>query len=170
MRHELKTWPEPFDKVIWGRKRHEVRKYDRDFKVGDILYLREWSPDRQASRGDGYSGYYCLALVTAITMPGEWGLPPDVCVMSIDVQEVHAPGFRNNPPHDLTPKVKGIEKCRSDRREMAKRLYTTYHWAHGVPSGPNSWKEWEQTDDWEQGYWIQVAIMANRVFSFDGEY
>ena len=42
--HELKTWPEFFKRVINCDKDFEIRKDDRDFRVGDILWLREWDP------------------------------------------------------------------------------------------------------------------------------
>jgi hypothetical protein len=42
--HELKTWPEFFEQTRNGRKRFELRRHDRDFKVGDELLLKEWDP------------------------------------------------------------------------------------------------------------------------------
>lgn len=36
--HELKTLPEYFELVRKGIKNFEVRKNDRDFKVGDMLF------------------------------------------------------------------------------------------------------------------------------------
>ena len=40
--HELKTLPEYFELVRTEVKNFEVRKNDRDFKVGDLLILKEW--------------------------------------------------------------------------------------------------------------------------------
>jgi hypothetical protein len=59
MLHELKTWPEHFSEIVAGRKNFELRRNDRDFKVGDELLLREYwyqycNPD--GSSKEGYSG------------------------------------------------------------------------------------------------------------------
>jgi ASC-1-like (ASCH) protein len=37
VKHDLKTWPEYFEKVLSGEKRFEIRKNDRHFKEGDTL-------------------------------------------------------------------------------------------------------------------------------------
>lgn len=42
--HELKTWPEFFTPIIEGRKPFEYRLNDRDFRRGDVLWLREYVP------------------------------------------------------------------------------------------------------------------------------
>lgn len=76
--HELKTWPGPFAAILAGTKRHEVRKADRNFHVGDVLHLREWQPNRER-----YTGREQRVTVTHLTAGGEWGLPHDVCVMSV---------------------------------------------------------------------------------------
>ncbi|EOB3407703.1 ASCH/PUA domain-containing protein [Enterococcus hirae] len=58
--HELKILPEYFEAVTSGRKRFEIRKNDRDYKVGDLLYLREWN-------GENFTGDSYKAEVTYIT-------------------------------------------------------------------------------------------------------
>lgn len=45
LEHELKTLPEYFKAVVENKKTFEVRKNDRNFKVGDILILKEWTPE-----------------------------------------------------------------------------------------------------------------------------
>jgi len=39
--HELKTDSEPFQASQWGWKSYEIRRNDRDFKMGDHIALRE---------------------------------------------------------------------------------------------------------------------------------
>ncbi len=78
MIHELKTWHEPFQAIASGKKRHEIRKTDRSFNIGDTLLLREWDPEARE-----YTGSHQVVEVTHITRGGEWGLPADICVMSI---------------------------------------------------------------------------------------
>lgn len=60
VQHELKTWPEFFEPVFSGVKTFEIRKNDRDFRVGDELWLREWD------LGTGYSGRECWRIVTYV--------------------------------------------------------------------------------------------------------
>lgn len=42
MIHALKTLPEYFEAVWENKKTFELRKNDRDFKVGDYLAFNEW--------------------------------------------------------------------------------------------------------------------------------
>lgn len=87
MQHELKTWPEPFRAILAGHKRHEVRKNDRNFAVGDNLALKEFDPHKIAGPGEigMYTGRVIFARVDYISFPGTFGLPDDLCVMSITV-------------------------------------------------------------------------------------
>lgn len=78
-RHELKLDPVQFAAVVDGTKRHEVRDTtDRTFAVGDLLVLREF--DRAAQC---YTGNTHLRVVSNITAGGSYGLPKNLCVMSI---------------------------------------------------------------------------------------
>ena len=51
MIHELKTIQPYFDDVVNGVKTFEVRKHDRDFKVGDELILREYNLESNTYSG-----------------------------------------------------------------------------------------------------------------------
>lgn len=83
--HELKTWPAPFQAVLDGIKRHEIRVDDRGFAVGDELTLKEWAP----SPVGHYTGREIDVRVIYITHGGQWGLPANVCVMSIEPNDWH---------------------------------------------------------------------------------
>lgn len=45
--HDLKIFPRYFEEVVNGSKRFEIRKNDRDFKVGDEVLLREYNPEKR---------------------------------------------------------------------------------------------------------------------------
>jgi hypothetical protein len=62
MTHVLKTWPEYFDPVSKGLKTFEIRKNDRDYKVGDVLILKEYNAD-----ADEYSGRIEIRRITYLT-------------------------------------------------------------------------------------------------------
>ncbi len=49
--HVLKCWPEPFEAVLSGRKKAEIRHDDRGFEVGDLLCLQEWDPGTMTYTG-----------------------------------------------------------------------------------------------------------------------
>jgi hypothetical protein len=77
--HYLKSWPSEFRRVFRGAKRHEVRRFDRDFQVNDHIVLQEWDPETGQ-----YTGRADINLrITDITMPGEFGLPADIGVLSV---------------------------------------------------------------------------------------
>jgi hypothetical protein len=75
--HELKVWPRQYGAIASGEKTHEVRRFDRDFRVGDTLLLCEYAPQR----GE-FTGRRARVRVTHITLPGTFGLPRDLGVMS----------------------------------------------------------------------------------------
>jgi hypothetical protein len=87
--HELKVWPEFWDALASGEKTFELRKDDRGFRAGDVLYLREWNP-----RSETYSGREMRRLVSYI-ISGQWGLEKDVVCMALA-----APSAGNALPAD----------------------------------------------------------------------
>lgn len=89
--HHLKTWPAPFQAVLAGHKTHEVRKDDRGFEVGDVLYLVEYDPSPKPYP-HGYearasTGRELRVLVTYISR-GVHGLPENMIVMSVRPEPV----------------------------------------------------------------------------------
>ena len=65
MKHDLKILPKYFDAVKSNIKPFEVRKKDRDFNVGDMLYLREYDPECNGGRGE-CTGRYTIKYITYI--------------------------------------------------------------------------------------------------------
>lgn len=76
--HDLKIWPEYFEKVYMGKKNFEIRENDRDFKEGDILRLREWD-----IRTSEYTGRTCVRYVKYIMYGGLFGIKDGYCVMGL---------------------------------------------------------------------------------------
>lgn len=77
MIHALKTLPKYFEAVCMGIKKFELRKNDRNFKVGDYLALNEWD-------GNNYTGRSQLVIVTYIVKPDMFMDCPDgYVIMSI---------------------------------------------------------------------------------------
>ena len=77
--HELKIWPKQYDAIADGRKTFELRKDDRGFAVGDVLYLRDYYPDIAK-----YSGRWIRVVVTYILKDFQ-GLQEGYVVMGIKI-------------------------------------------------------------------------------------
>lgn len=78
MKHELKTWPRCFKALADETKTFDVRKNDRGFEEGDVLYLKEWDHHTEQ-----YTGRQVKARVTYILPGGEFGIEHGYCVLGI---------------------------------------------------------------------------------------
>ena len=75
--HELKILPRWFEDVQSGRKNFEIRRNDRDFKIGDYLLLKEWE------RGK-YTGREITRKIQYIYLgDGTYGLSDDYCILGL---------------------------------------------------------------------------------------
>ncbi|MEI2358383.1 DUF3850 domain-containing protein [Mesobacillus zeae] len=76
MKHELKLEKDHFGSVLAGLKTFDVRYYDRNYQVGDILVLKEWDLFSESFTGrevekkityitncDQKDGYVVMAIV-----------------------------------------------------------------------------------------------------------
>ncbi len=61
-KHICKSWPAYFQAIKRGDKTHDLRKMDRDFKVGDTILLQEYDPFTGK-----YTGQECTVEITYIT-------------------------------------------------------------------------------------------------------
>jgi hypothetical protein len=78
-RHKLKTDPHLFSKVRAGFKTAEIRKDDRNFRVGDILILYPF--DRE--KGERTSPDFCCREITHKVSGGQYGIEPGYCLLSM---------------------------------------------------------------------------------------
>jgi hypothetical protein len=85
IQHELKSWPEFFEPTRLGMKTHDLRRSDeRDYRVGDLLILKEFDPKTNL-----YTGRQLKAEVTYITSAdfpcalSKNALDPHYCILSI---------------------------------------------------------------------------------------
>lgn len=76
--HPLKTWPEYFE-VVGKTKTFEVRINDRNFKVGDVLWLQEYKPETKE-----YTGRDKKFTITYVLEGGQFGIEKGYCVMGLD--------------------------------------------------------------------------------------
>lgn len=77
MVHELKILPKYFKDVATSRKNFELRYNDRNFKVGDILLLKEYE-------NGTYTGREVKRKVKYILYgDGTLGLSKDYCILAL---------------------------------------------------------------------------------------
>ena len=94
MRHELKTDPGIFTAVAKGSKTFELRKNDRDFKVGDELLLKQtrYSAEEMNKAYQGkpleYTGAFWTVKVRYILHGPALGLKKGWCIMSVKEMSV----------------------------------------------------------------------------------
>ncbi len=75
--HELKILPQWFEDVVKGKKNFEIRKNDRDFKVGDKLLLKEYTYGRFTGRE------VTKRVMYVYHGDGTYGLSPDYCILGL---------------------------------------------------------------------------------------
>lgn len=80
MVHVLKCWPEYFEPTWKGDKAFDIRRADRDFRVGDTVDLREWNPDLGTYTGRGVAGIR----ITYILRGPAFGLKPGWVILSLE--------------------------------------------------------------------------------------
>ena len=87
--HFVKSHPDYFLNILNGVCFHELRKNDRDYKVGDAMVLMEWNPIDEE-----YSGRELLVDITDKTdlhnvcAVSTVALHPDYCILSIKIRKI----------------------------------------------------------------------------------
>jgi len=91
--HEVKSWPQYFQPVLLGKKIWEYRINDRDYKVGDLILMREWVNGDfiRADRETRFTGKWVLAEISSVH-GGLPGMAEGYCILNIFVHEVGTNG------------------------------------------------------------------------------
>jgi hypothetical protein len=74
--HLLKCTQPYLRDIMTGMKLFEVRRNDRDFKVGDTLELREWD-------GNDHGQSHIEARVVYVLQGGQFGIEPGFVVLGL---------------------------------------------------------------------------------------
>lgn len=88
--HELKVWPEYYERLADGTKTFEVRKDDRGYQTGDTLILKEWAPRGTGSVWSGIGSYTGRSMQRTVGFIFKQGFGCDLgeyVVMSLLLQE-----------------------------------------------------------------------------------
>ena len=83
--HEMKCWPQFFEAIARGLKRHDLRRFrDRDFRIGDRVRLREFDPviERYTGREQFVEITYITSAEQPCALSGN-ALHADYCILSI---------------------------------------------------------------------------------------
>ncbi len=78
--HNLKTVQPFFNEVLAKAKTFEIRKHDRDFRVGDLLILNKYDANKQDHRFE-----FCVREITYILQHRDFpeGIQPGFCVLGM---------------------------------------------------------------------------------------
>lgn len=72
--HSIKIAPQYLDAVVAGQKRAELRRSDRDYKVGDLLVLCEWTHGKYTGREWASVITHILPVGDVITAVESWSV------------------------------------------------------------------------------------------------
>jgi hypothetical protein len=77
--HKLKCWPEYFKDLSSGSKTFDIRYNDRNFQVGDLIDMCEFSPAKEE-----YTGESLTFKISYKLDGGKWGLKQDFCCLGLE--------------------------------------------------------------------------------------
>ena len=77
--HELKIKDNYYEEIVLGKKKFELRKNDRDYKVGDLITFQVVMED-----GRTYSSHLLYQIVYILENVPEYGLQEGYCILGIE--------------------------------------------------------------------------------------
>ncbi|MUK91545.1 DUF3850 domain-containing protein [Aliivibrio fischeri] len=114
--HKIKIKSVHFNDVLADRKTAEVRFNDRDYQVGDVLYMEEVD-ENGIPKEDGKA---IVRSISHVLHGGQYGIAPEFCVLSF----VHIAGWQ---PLQMLP----ILKMLADLLEESADCMDAYIRQHG---------------------------------------
>jgi len=158
--HKLKTWPIFFEAVMNGTKTFELRKNERNFKVGDRLDLMEYDPD-----AENYTGKHCHRYIIYILAENPF----------IDLKDNVILGLSFEPLHDKEITDADIEKWAKEeygcsgtqsvacRREVNIAIIGAKAYRDGLITGTGKSKDKEIIAKQEE----LIKLLGHRYDDFD---
>lgn len=86
--HQVKSWSHFYDAIRAGLKKHDLRKNDRDYQIGDVLVLNRYDNVRGIYTGD--KTRVLITYMTSTRYPCAYSsavLPPDYVILSLELDE-----------------------------------------------------------------------------------
>jgi hypothetical protein len=84
--HKIKSWSHFFQAIADGKKKHDLRKNDRNYQVGDSIMLLEY--DNIAGEFTGREQEVDISYITSNRYPCAYSsavLPNDYCILSLEL-------------------------------------------------------------------------------------
>lgn len=86
--HEVKCWPEYFDRLLNGDKPFELRKNDRDYQTGDKLHVFEYDNSDDVPVGvDRYTERSAMFDITYVLKGPCFGLAEGWAILGLKKEE-----------------------------------------------------------------------------------
>ncbi|EOZ9095224.1 DUF3850 domain-containing protein [Klebsiella aerogenes] len=165
--HDLKIYPEFFSAVCTGVKRAELRKNDRDYRVGDTLHLME------TPRGSCHqTGEFINVKITDITDVDEW--MPGYVLLSIEREALDSESVilyrERNPYNGLTTGWQELTEnefsfLKENAGENAEFL-TLYRHAQPAPVVQDGWIPVSERMPEDEQEVLTINRMGHRFVSF----
>lgn len=83
--HMVKSWSHLYDAIVSGAKSYDLRKNDRDYKVGDILHLKQY--DNINGKFTGWQTTRRISYITSNDTPcavSSAVLPNEYCILGFE--------------------------------------------------------------------------------------
>lgn len=84
--HDVKSWTYLFDALESGKKHHDIRVMDRDYKVGDLMLMRRYDYGKRK-----YTGAETIRQISYITSAkheacafSPFALNPEYAILSLE--------------------------------------------------------------------------------------